>query len=120
MGESSGRIQYQRGTRFEHQALCHFRASGYYAQRTPGSKSPVDVIAIKAGQVLFVQCKRDGTLPPAAWNELYDLAYRFGGIPLLADRPRPSVVRLWRLAQRKGTSGGRQPREEFLIDLPGA
>ena len=112
----NGRGQYQRGTRFEHQALYYFRANGYYAQRTPGSRSPVDVVAVKQGQTLFIQCKTDGSLPPAPWNELYDLARRYGAIPVLAGRPAPAVVRYWRLEARKQPGRHSQPRAPFAID----
>ena len=112
----NGAAQYRRGARFEHQALYDLRGNGYWPQRTPGSRSPVDVIAIKQGQVLFVQCKTDGALPPAPWNELYDLARRYGAIPVLADRPAPAVVRYWRLEARKQPGRHSQPRAPFAID----
>ena len=117
----NGRGQYRRGARFEHTTLTDLRANGYYAQRTPGSKGVADILAVKPGQVLLVQCKTSGTLPPAPWNALYDVAADCGALPVMAEKGAPGKVRYWRLERRKsGERGQRQPMVAFVVDEPGA
>lgn len=115
----NGRRQYRSGTRFENIIVADLRANGYYAQRTPGSKGCADVVAVKPGQVLLVQCKTDGKLPPAPWNTLYDVAMDCGAVPVLAERPGRGQARYWRLGRRKGPRERPQPYTLFVIDEPG-
>lgn len=115
----NGRGQYRRGVRFEHETLADLEANGYFAVRTPGSKGVADIVAVKVGQVLFVQCKISGSLPPAPWNGLYDTAMTFGAVPVLAERPGAHVVRYWRLDTRKDAGRRVQPRSPFVVDEPG-
>ena len=116
----NGRSQYRRGARFELFTRADLIINGYWAQRAPGSKGAADLIAIKPGQILLVQCKTDGVLNPAPWNALYDLAEAIGAIPLLAAKPKPGTVWYWRLERRKDGLGGRQPKVLFLLDEVGA
>jgi Holliday junction resolvase len=109
------RSNYARGRDLEHRVRTHLREEGYEVLRTAGSKSKVDLVAIKTGQILFVQCKRSGALPPAEWNALWDLAQMIGAIPVLAEQ----LVRgrkYWRLTGRKDEPGKRQPYVELLLD----
>jgi hypothetical protein len=61
--------------------------------------------------MLLVQCKRGGSLPPAEWNALYDLAIQTGGVPILAEYTPRKPVMLWRLTGRKESRVRRQPLE---------
>lgn len=115
-GPVNGRSQYRRGVRFEHTTLYDLRANGYYAQRTPGSRGVADVIAVKHGQVLLVQCKISGSLAPEPWNALYDAARACGAVPVMAEKDAPGSLRYWRLERRKDGHGGRQPMTLFLPD----
>jgi Holliday junction resolvase len=78
--------QYARGTRFEHDVRDDLRACGYEVVRSAGSKTVVDLIAIKQGQLLFLQCK----LSPASfvtrtsWNTLFKWAAWVDALPILA------------------------------------
>lgn len=112
----NGRRQYRSGTRFENIIVADLRASGYFAVRAPGSKGCADLVAVKPGQVLLVQCKTDGKLPPAPWNALYDAAAGCGAVPVLAARPKPGAVEYWRLERRKDGERGRQPKTLFIVD----
>lgn len=107
---------YQRGRALEHRVRTHLRAQGYEVLRTAGSKSKIDLVAIKQGQILFVQCKRSGALPPAEWNALWDLALMAGAVPVLAEQLKPRGRKYWRLTGRKDQPGRRQPMEELVID----
>jgi Holliday junction resolvase len=108
--------QYRLGRALEYRIRDRLREQGYDVLRTAGSHSPVDLVAIKPGQLLFIQCKRGGTMPPASWNALYDLAECVGAVPVMAENPRPGTTRYWRLLGRKDGSGRRQPMEPFVMD----
>lgn len=108
--------KYRLGRALEYRVRDHLKAQGYVAMRSPASKSPIDIIAIKPGQVLFIQCKRGGALPPKEWNEIYDLAVSAGAVPIMAENPFPRTMRWWRLTDRKDGSKRRQPMEPFVID----
>lgn len=77
---------YETGTRFEHKVRDHLAANGYEVVRAAGSKggSKLDLIALKPGQALFVQCKRNGTLGPDEWDRVYEVAGWVGAVPILA------------------------------------
>ena len=109
------RSNYARGRDLEHRVRTHLREEGFEVLRTAGSKSKVDLVAIKPGQILFVQCKRSGALPPAEWNALWDLAQMVGAIPVLAEQLTRGR-RYWRLTGRKDQPGKRQPYTEFTLD----
>ena len=106
---------YEKGRALEHRVRTHLREEGYEVLRTAGSKSKVDLVAIKAGQILFVQCKRSGALPPAEWNALWDLAQMVGAVPVLAEQ-LVRGRRYWRLTARKDQPGARQPYVELTLD----
>ena len=88
----NGRGQYQRGTALENRVRKRLETAGYFVVRSAGSKTPVDLCAIKRGQVLFVQCKRGGNLPAAEWNALYDAARDSGALAVLAEQLVPRGV----------------------------
>ena len=108
------------GRRVEHDTRHVLDGNGYWTIRSAASKGDVDIIAMKPGQVLFVQCKRSGSLPPAEWNALWALAIRLGAIPVLAQvKLAPRRVVLHRLTAPKDGTPRRQPMEPFAIDEPG-
>lgn len=62
-------------------------ADGYAVWQSRGSKSPVDLVAIKIGEVLAVQVKSGIGWPShESWNDLYALATQHGAVPILATR----------------------------------
>lgn len=76
---------YRLGRAFEYRTRDALKALGFFVLRSPGSKSPIDLVAIRSGEVLFVQCKRHGQLGCSEWNELFKLARACGAIPVLAS-----------------------------------
>lgn len=96
----NGARQRQRGERFEKRAADQLRTAGYWVWQSRGSRSPADLVALRPGSVLLVQCKSNTTRPTAMgitgddWNALHNLAARAGGLPLLADRDPEHPTRI--------------------------
>jgi len=104
---------YRLGRQFEYRVRDDLRGKGYFAQRSPGSKTPIDITAISPGRVLLIQCKRGSGISVAEWNEVYDLAVSCGAIPILASSPTGRGISYHRMMQRKDGSKRRQPIEEY-------
>lgn len=85
---------YRAGADFEREVRAHLVSNGYDVLRSAGSKTKVDLLAFKPGQVLVIQCKRNGTLPPAERVEVRRIAAILGAVPLLASRPRITYQQL--------------------------
>jgi Holliday junction resolvase len=76
---------YRNGADLERAVKHHLEDDGYQLViKSGGSKGKVDVIALKPGQVLLIQCKRSGTMSPADRIALRSLACNLGAVPLLA------------------------------------
>jgi len=88
---------YRRGYDFENKIVNHFRGLGFFAVRTAGSHSPIDVIAWDSESVYLIQAKT-GRLGPTeleATKETlrgvpFPMLFRGGTFPALADNP-PAV-----------------------------
>jgi Holliday junction resolvase len=106
---------YRYGRAFEYRVRDALRKLGFFVLRSPQSRSPIDLVAIRRGAVLFVQCKRSGQLPPGEWNELLDLSVSVGAVPLMAEiaKTRGEIL-YWRLLERKDGTKRAQPRGAFL------
>ena len=76
---------YRHGYNFEVRVFFYFRKLGYFTVRSSGSHGPADVMAVRKGQVLAIQCKTNGYLPKEEKKELLDLT-KYGAIPILASR----------------------------------
>lgn len=106
---------YRLGRAVEYRVRDALKAAGYMVLRSPASRSPIDLVAIRPGRVLFIQCKRNGALPPSGWNALYDVATPAGAIPIMAENPYPRQINYWRLTDRKDGSKRRQPMAPYSI-----
>lgn len=96
---------YQRGVRFERAVREDLRSHGYHVIRSAGSKTKVDLMAIKPGELLLVQCKLPGSqLPSSEWNELRQLARYCGARPVVAlkvdGKASPFYREIWTDAPR--------------------
>lgn len=88
---------YGLGTDFERRCFAALAKDGYFVVRSAGSHGIADLVALKPGQILLVQCKRDGEILREEWNELVKLAQRMDPragtrghrvvVPLLAYMP---------------------------------
>ena len=111
---------YSRGRDFEWKVRDLFAENGYSVMRMAGSKgdAKVDLIALKPGQLLFIQAKTSASaLGPAEWNRLVEVAGWADAIPVLAAKGgRGEGVQLWRLNGPKVPRARTQPIERFVID----
>ena len=86
---------------------------GYGTIRAGGSRGAADLIALKPGQTLIIQCKRTNPLlPPAERVKLLDLARMCGGLPIVAYQPAPRR----KTAYRQLTGPGPKDWVEFTPD----
>ena len=111
--------QYHAGRRFEWTVRDDLFANGYEVIRAAGSKggSKVDLIALKPGQLLFVQAKQTGALPPSEWDRLVEVSTWVDAVPILAAKGgRGQGVRYTRLLGVKRPRSRTQPCEPFVLD----
>lgn len=113
---------YATGTRFEHKVRDHLTENGYEVIRAAGSKgaSKVDLVAVKPGQLLFIQCKRNGALGPAEWDRLLEVSVMVLAVPLLAaNGPQGRGLTYVELCgpKRRGLPMRNQPCRVFHVDL---
>ena len=104
---------YRLGRAVEYAVRNDLRKRGYFVLRSPRSLGIVDLVAIKTGTVLFVQCKRSLELGIREWNGLIDLSESVGATPILAGRPAHRGYVYRRLISRKDGSKRKQPMDEF-------
>lgn len=100
---------YRKGRQFEYRCRDYFSRLGYLVVRSPQSRSPFDLLMIGPGEVFLVQCKVNGSLSPAAWNELLDLAKKVRGVAVLALRKKRKLL-LYELIGWKNENGKRAPQ----------
>lgn len=111
--------RYAAGTRFEHKTRDDLRANGYEVVRAAGSKggTKADLLAFKPGQLLLIQCKRDGRLSPVEWDRLVEVASWVGGLAILAaNGPAGRGVHYVRLCAPKRPRSRVQDVEPFHLD----
>jgi len=111
--------QYRRGAIFERQIADRLSEDGYFVIRAAGSHGHADLIALKSGQVLLVQCKLAGAgaVPPAEWNGLWEVAERVGAVALIVSRPKRGAKAWQRITGPKtGVRGVKPPCVEWTAD----
>lgn len=84
----------------------------YLVVRAAASKGCADLLAIRpGGGVLLIQVKRGaGRMRPREWNELLEVARRYGALPVLAEFVPRQGIAWWWLTGPKAVGGrGRQP-----------
>ena len=88
------------GTNFEVRCKNILEENGWFAIRSPKSRGPADIVAIKRERFpWFIQCKTDPKrLTPGERRAVLDLAFTFGGVPVLAYKgPKTEGVKWLRL-----------------------
>lgn len=74
--------QYQAGYKLERATRLLLELNGYLTIRASGSKGCADLVALKPGEVLLVQCKTSGRLGPGDRAALFAAADRTGATAL--------------------------------------
>jgi hypothetical protein len=85
---------YSDGVRVEHAVIHELTRDGYHTVRAASSKGMADVVAVKDGQVLFINVKR--TTPPGPKERAQLLAVAAClpgvGVPIVALGPASRVT----------------------------
>jgi Holliday junction resolvase len=93
---------YGAGSRFELCVKAELESNGYVVTKAAGSKGKLDLIAVKPGELLFVQAKRHGVIGPAEWDRVVELAGWVDATALLARAGRTvDQVIFWELLDTK-------------------
>ena len=107
---------YRTGRDFEHKVRAHLIDNGYDVVRAAGSKTKADLIAIKPGQVLIIQCKATALPSPHERAEILRIAACIpgAGLAIIARKgPRGTPVKLERLLTADRSPSARVP---FSLD----
>jgi Holliday junction resolvase len=80
---------YRDGVRVEHAVIDHLQDNGYDTVRAASSKGLADVVAVKPGQILFVNCKRTTPPGPAEREALLRVAAHLPGVALAIVALKP-------------------------------
>ncbi len=120
---TGGKKNPQAGTRFEIRVRDFLTERGWVVVRSPASKGPFDLMAMRGGAepiVLplgmerlygsaLVQCKVNGWCSPSEWNALLELAERAGAMALVAYRAKRKVYFNRLMYRKSGIPGEAQP-----------
>ena len=82
-----GGDSYGKGRRFEWEVRNALESRGWIVVRAARSK-PVDLIAMKGGQALLIECKYGSQITRDRRRLLVELAERAGARPILAEKRR--------------------------------
>jgi len=75
---------YERGRRFEYRVRKYLKEKGYFVVRSAKSGTVCDLVALKKGKILLVQCKLNKKISRKEKEELAKLAEQVGGKAILA------------------------------------
>jgi len=67
---------YQRGRRLEYRVIERLRRDGFFCLRSAGSHSPVDIVAVRDGQVIFIQVQRNRYIPKGKLEEFRQTCHK--------------------------------------------
>ncbi|OYT67030.1 MAG: hypothetical protein B6U65_04250 [Candidatus Wolframiiraptor sp. EX4484-121] len=80
-------MSYAKGRRFEWRVKDLLEARGWIVVRAARSK-PVDLVAMKGGRILLIECKYDSSISKDRRRLLLELAEGAGAKPVLAKKRR--------------------------------
>lgn len=112
----AGRL-YKIGRDLERRTRLRLMEADYFVVRSPASKSKVDLTAVRAGEILLIQCKRNGVIPKDEWNKLWEISIQAGGIPLVVENPWSGRTNWWRIIGPK-TKRGEKPWVPYMPPIP--
>jgi len=83
---------YRKGANFENLVKDILDEDDWMAIRSAGSHTILDLIAVKYGQIWFIQCRTAGNLSGKEREELVVLAEKHKAVPILAYKSKGDVV----------------------------
>ena len=92
---------YFKGRNLEYSVREQLKGRGYVVFRCAGSR-PVDLIAIKAGKILLVECKTglNPFLSPNQSNHILEISKNANAIPILVVRKRYRGIRWFEMTEQ--------------------
>lgn len=79
-------LRYNAGRRFEYQVRDFLRSKGWWVLRSAGSKSPCDLVALRSGEMMLIQCKKSGNLSTVERDQLIELSREHQCLVVLVKR----------------------------------
>lgn len=101
--------QYSRGRNLEYATRDLLIEQGFWVMRSAGSKTVVDLIALREDHALMVQCKLRGLISPDERKELLRVAKLIQAVPVVASKVAGSSEILF----HQLTGDGPKEREPF-------
>lgn len=83
---------YSRGAEFERRVGTVFGEAGYAVVRSAGSHSPTDLVCMKGGETVCVQCKTGGRFPRGERERFAEWCETAGAVGVLASRDGRTLV----------------------------
>lgn len=80
-------MSYQKGRKFEWQVRRLLESKGWLTVRVARSK-PLDLIALKNGSILLIECKYSSKISEKDKSKLIEMARISAGKPILASRKK--------------------------------
>lgn len=97
---------YQLGRAFEYRVRDYFKNLGFFVLRSPQSRGVVDLIALKRGEILGIQCKRGSYLKTIEeGNTLYEFCQSVGIRAIVAGMPQSRGITFWEIIGIAKTKG---------------
>ena len=88
-------MSYRRGADFERKVRSMLESKGYLVIRSAGSKTPVDLVALKKGETpVLIQCKISGRITDIEVRELKIEAEKAGAKPALAYKAENGKIQI--------------------------
>ena len=82
---------YRRGYTFERRVRAHLEKDGWFVVRQGKSAFP-DLICLKKGKVMLVECKVDGYLRPEERRKLSETSTKTGAESVIASREGKKII----------------------------
>lgn len=83
---------YRKGRSFERLTRYKLQKLGYVVMPSPRSLGPADLLAVKNGTILLIQCKLYGTITKNERKKLIALSEQAGGMPLLCTKKEGKII----------------------------
>lgn len=103
---------YRAGADFERRVQRALESLGYKVVRSAGSRSPTDLVAMRRGCTVCIQCKKSGRLDPAEWDLFYRFCREAGAVPVMAQKANGGIEYYVLTGEKQGF--GRSPKAPWI------